>query len=47
MIDRSHDLPIVCQAAALGISRSTVYALPTLISQRDQELMKRIGSTKE
>lgn len=42
MIDRTHRLPIVRQAVALGISRSTVYALPKPISQRDQELMKRI-----
>lgn len=28
MIDRDHDLPITKQAAELGISRGSVYALP-------------------
>jgi len=28
MIDRSHDLPLVKQAKALGISRGSVYSLP-------------------
>ncbi len=42
MIDRTHRLPITRQAEALGISRSTVYALPTPLSERDQQLMKRI-----
>ncbi len=42
MIDRTHGLAIARQAKALGISRSTVYALPRPISERDQQLMKRI-----
>ncbi len=42
MIDRSHPLPITRQAEALGMARSTVYALPRPISERDQQLMKRI-----
>ena len=42
MIDRSHPLPITRQADALGIARSTVYALPTPVSDRDLDLMKRI-----
>ena len=42
MIDRTHRLPITRQAEALGISRSTVYALPTPLSERDHQLMKRI-----
>jgi len=42
MIDRTHRLPITRQAAALGVSRSTVYALPTPISAGDQQVMKRI-----
>jgi len=42
MIDRNHSLPIVRQAQALGIARSTVYALPRPVSDRDLELMKRI-----
>ena len=42
MIDRNHPLPITRQAKALGVARSTVYALPTPVSDRDLELMKRI-----
>jgi len=42
MIDWTHRLPITRQAEALGISRSTVYALPTPLSERDHQLMKRI-----
>ena len=42
MIDRTDRLSITRQANVLGISRCTVYALPTPISERDQRLMKRI-----
>ena len=42
MIDRTHPLPITRQAEVLGIARSTVYALPRPVSDRDLELMKRI-----
>jgi len=42
MIDRSHPLPITRQAEALGMARSTVYAMPRPISDRDLDLMKRI-----
>jgi len=42
MIDRTHPLPITRQAQALGIARSTVYARPRPVSDRDLELMKRI-----
>jgi len=42
MIDRTHSLPITRQAEALGVARSTVYALPTPVSDRDLDLMKRI-----
>ena len=42
MIDRTHPLPITRQAEALGMARSTVYALPRPISDRDLDLMKRI-----
>ena len=42
MIDRTHPLPIKRQAEALGMARSTVYALPRPISDRDLDLMKRI-----
>ena len=42
MIDRTHPLPITRQAQALGIARSTVYALSKPVSERDQHVMKRI-----
>jgi putative transposase len=42
MIDRSHPLPVTRQAKALGMARSTVYALPRPISDRDLHLMKLI-----
>jgi putative transposase len=42
MIDRIHPLPITRQAEALGMARSTVYALPRPVSERDLDLMKRI-----
>ena len=42
MIDRNHRLPITRQAKALGVARSTVYALPRPVSDRDLELMKQI-----
>ncbi len=42
MIDRTHPLPITRQAKALGMARSTVYAMPRPTSDRDLELMKRI-----
>lgn len=42
MIDRTHPLPITKQAKALRIARSTVYALPRPVSDRDLDLMKRI-----
>ena len=42
MIDRAHPLPITRQARALGVARSTVYALPRPVSDRDLDLMKRI-----
>jgi putative transposase len=42
MIDRTHPLPIVRQAEALGIARSTVYATPGPVTARDLQLMQRI-----
>jgi putative transposase len=42
MIDRTHDLPITRQAEALGISRGSVYYLPTPVSEADMALMRRI-----
>ena len=35
MIDREHDLPVVKQAEAAGIARSTVYYLPRQVSAGD------------
>ena len=42
MIDRTHELPIVKQAHALGISRGSVYYLPKPVSTADLALMRRI-----
>jgi len=42
MIDRAHDLPLTKQAAALNISRGSVYYLPRPVSPTDLELMRRI-----
>jgi len=42
MIDRSHDLSLTKQAAALGISRGSVYYLPKPPSDDDLKLMNRI-----
>ena len=44
MIDRSHDLPVARQAAALGISRGCVYYLPRPVSASDLALMRRIDA---
>jgi putative transposase len=42
MIDREHDLPITKQAAALRISRGSVYYLPRPVSATDLEVMRRL-----
>jgi putative transposase len=42
MIDRAHDLPITKQAAALNVSRGSVYYLPRPVSTADLALMRRI-----
>ena len=42
MIDRKHALPLSRQAKLLGISRGSVYYLPTPVSAGDQRLMNRI-----
>jgi putative transposase len=42
MIDRNHPLSLTKQAAALGISRGSVYYQPQPVSERDQKLMNRI-----
>ena len=42
MIDASHDLPIARQAAALGISRGSVYYLPRSVPACDLAIMRRM-----
>ena len=42
MINRNHRLPSTRQAKVLGVARSTVYALPRPVSDRDLELIKQI-----
>ena len=42
MIDRSHTLPLVRQARALGISRGSIYSLPRPVSPADLAIMRRI-----
>ena len=42
MIDRAHDLPITKQAAALNISRGSVYYLPRPVSAADLAIMRRL-----
>ena len=42
MIDREHDLPLSRQAAALGLSRSSVYSKPRPVLAKDLAVMRRI-----
>src|SRR3989440_12592193 len=42
MIDRAHDLPITQQAAALNISRGSIYYLPRAVSEADLAIMRRL-----
>src|SRR5258707_14287078 len=42
MIDRSHDLPIIRQAEALRVSRSSVYYLPCSVPEADLAIMRRL-----
>ena len=42
MIDRAHDLPITKQAAALNISRGSVYYLPRPVPEADLAIMRRL-----
>jgi putative transposase len=42
MIDREHDLPLTQQAAALNISRRSIYYLPQPVSGADLVLMRRV-----
>lgn len=42
LIDRTHALPLARQAAALGISRGSLYYQPHPVSEADLRLMRRI-----
>ena len=42
MIDRAHDLPITQQAAALNISRGSIYYLPRAVPEADLAIMRRL-----
>jgi hypothetical protein len=42
MIDRDHELPLSKQAAALGISRGSLYYEPRPVSAADLALMRRM-----
>jgi putative transposase len=42
MIDRAHDLPIIRQATALNVSRSSVYYLPRPVPDADLAIMRRL-----
>ena len=42
MIDRDHDLPIIRQAKALGVARSSVYYAPRPVSAEDLDMMRRL-----
>ena len=42
MIDRTHELPVTKQAAALSISRGSVYDLPRPVSAADLAIMRRL-----
>lgn len=44
MIDRTHPLPVTKQAAALGISRGTVYYTPRPVAAGDLALMRRLDA---
>ena len=44
MIDRTHELSITKQAAALGISRGAVYYAPCPVPPADLALMRRIDA---
>jgi len=42
MIDRGHGLPVTRQAAALNISRSSIYYLPRAVSAGTLAIMRRL-----
>jgi len=42
MIDRNHGLPLVRQAKALGLARSSVYSLPRPVPEKDLVIMRQL-----
>ena len=46
MIDRNHELPLSRRAAALGISRSSVYYDPRPVTASDLAIMRRIDALR-
>jgi len=44
MIDRTHALPLTRQAAALGVSRGSVYYVPRPVSDADLALLRRLDA---
>lgn len=42
MIDKEHELPITKQCKILELSRSSIYYVPTPVSDKDKELMRLI-----
>jgi putative transposase len=44
MIDRTHALPLTRQAAALGVSRGSVYYVPRPVADADLALMRRLDA---
>ena len=42
MIDRNHALPVIRQARALGVSRSSVYDIPQPVPAEDLNLVRRL-----
>ncbi len=42
MIDRNHALPVIRQARALGVSRSSVYDIPQPVPAEDPNLVRRL-----
>jgi putative transposase len=46
MIERDHALPLARQAAALGISRGSLYYAPWPVSTADLAVMRRIDQVR-
>jgi len=44
MIERSHELPLACQAALLGLSRSQLYYEPRPVPEAELAVMRRIDA---